>query len=296
MKKTVEKCNKCLTSTQKVVLVSLECEYASIQKEYTSDILDKFKLDLSSSKKAKNIVTAYDTAKAFKESSQSEINDIMSYGENVLKYSKESETYTENLRFLNDVQKGVNNVFNKEFRKLNAILERKTMTITNKENGVVTKSKKACNSLANTLKANNIDAFNYMFSDVFGLTVNSETFQNMRLFFASFDKNYELDTKGFKHQFMRLMTALLIKSNGYSLKNCKGALNKAFKDLLFISYDEQLTPSLSTVENLTPFISSIKDDDTFNIKCDIIRKHVNKDIIVNIKANVENFKELYNKQ
>lgn len=269
-KKTIKNEMSCL---QNVTMTKCESTIEELKTAFNASQLKKIKIDLSSSKQALHLVTAWNVKKAFVDSVNDDIKSVLLYGES-LGYSTTSQDYIENMHYLNDVRKIANNNLKHELKPLTNVLNAK---------GVY--SFKTC------MLDNNYTQFKALFLQVFEIEVSRNDFSTMQDMLSSLNTNNEFVLNNFNTLFMRLVSALLVKSNGLSTKKMNGCLNKAMRDIPYIS-DKEFYSGIGTLtrERLTPYIT-LKDSEKDNaiIINSKIAKQVGKKIVKLLPDDIKNF-------
>ena len=269
-KKTIKNEVSCL---QNVTMAKCESTIDELKTAFSACQLKKIKIDLSSSKKALHLVTAWNVKKAFVDSVNDDIKNVLSYGES-MGFSTVSETYIENMQYLSDIKKIANNNLKQELKSLTSVLSAKSVY-----------SFKTC------MLDNNYNQFKALFLQVFELEVSRNDFSVMQDMLSSLNTRNEFVLNNFNTVFMRLISALLVKSNGLSTKKMNGCLNKAMRDIPYIS-DKEFYSGIGTLtrERLTPYIT-LKDSEKDNaiIINSKIAKQVGKKIVKLLPDNIKNF-------
>ena len=269
-KKTIKNEMSCL---QNVTMTKCESTIEELKTAFNASQLKKIKIDLSSSKQALRLVTAWNVKKAFVDSVNDDIKSVLLYGES-LGYSTTSQDYIENMHYLNDIKKIANNNLKQELKPLTNVLNTK-----------VVYSFKTC------MLDNNYNQFKALFLQVFALEVSRNDFSTMQDIVATLNTNNEFVLNNFNNLFMRLVSALLVKSNGLSTKKMHGCLNKAMRDIPYIS-DKEFYSGIGTLtrERLTPYIT-LKDSEKDNaiIINSKIAKQVGKKIVKLLPDDIKNF-------
>lgn len=269
-KKTIKNEMSCL---QNVTMAKCESTIDELKTAFNASQLKKIKIDLSSSKQALHLVTAWNVKKAFVDSVNDDIKSVLLYGEG-LGYSTTSQNYIENMHYLNDIKKIANNNLKQELKPLTSVLNTK---------GVY--SFKTC------MLDDNYIQFKALFLQVFKLEISKNDFSTMQDMLSSLNINNEFVLNNFNNLFMRLVSALLVKSNGLSTKKMRGCLNKAMHDIPYIS-DKEFYSGIGTLtrERLMPYIT-IKDSEKNNaiiINSKIV-KQVGKKIVKLLPDDIKNF-------
>ena len=258
---------------QNVTMAKCESTIDELKTAFNASQLKKIKIDLSSSKKALHLVTAWNVKKAFVDSVNDDIRNVLSYGES-LGYATTCQDYIENMQYLSDIKKIANNNLKQELKPLTSVL-----------------GAKGAYSFKTCMLDNNYNQFKALFLQVFELEVSRNDFSVMQDMLSSLNTSNEFVLNNFNILFMRLVSALLVKSNGLSSKKMKGCLNKAMRDIPYIS-DKEFYSGIGTLtrERLTPYIT-LKDDEKKNASIinDKIKKQVGKKIIKLLPDNIKNF-------
>ena len=258
---------------QNVTMQKCENTIDELKTTFNASQLKKIKIDLSSSKKALHLVTAWNVKKAFVDSVNDDIKSVLSYGES-LGYSTVSADYIENMHYLNDVKKITNNNLKQALKPLTSVL-----------------GSKGAYSFKTCMLDNNYTQFKALFLQVFELEISKNDFSTMQDILTTLNTNNEFVLNNFNTVFMRLVSALLVKSNGLSSKKMKGCLNKAIRDIPYIS-DKEFYSGIGTLtrERLTPYIT-LKDDEKENASIinDKIKKQVGKKIVKLLPDNIKDF-------
>lgn len=258
---------------QNVTMAKCESTIDELKTAFNASQLKKIKIDLSSSKKALHLVTAWNVKKAFVDSVNDDIRNVLSYGES-MGFSTVSETYIENMQYLSDIKKIANNNLKQELKPLTSVLD-----------------SKGAYSFKTCMLDNNYTQFKALFLQVFELEISKNDFSTIQDMLSSLNTSNEFVLNNFNTLFMRLVSALLVKSNGLSSKKMQGCLNKAMRDIPYIS-DKEFYSGIGTLtrERLTPYIT-LKDDEKENASIinDKIKKQVGKKIVKLLPDNIKNF-------
>lgn len=159
-----------LSCLQGVTMVKCESTIDELKTAFNASQLKKIKIDLSSSKQALHLITAWNVKKAFVDSVNDDIKSVLLYGES-LGYSTASADYIENMHYLNDVKKIANNNLKQELKPLTSVLNAK---------GVY--SFKAC------MLDNNYTQFKALFLQVFELEISQNDFSIMQDILCTLNK------------------------------------------------------------------------------------------------------------
>lgn len=269
-KKTIKNEMSCL---QNVTMAKCESTIDELKTAFNANQLKKIKIDLSSSKQALHLVTTWNVKKAFVDSVNDDIKSVLLYGES-LGYSTTCRDYIENMNYLSDIKKIANNNLKHELKPLTNVLNAK---------GIY--SFKTC------MLDNNYNQFKALFLQVFELEVSRNDFSTMQDILATLNTSNKFVLNNFNNLFMRLVSALLVKSNGLSTKKMNGCLNKAMRDIPYIS-DKEFYSGIGTLtrERLTPYIT-LKDNEKDNaiIINSKIAKQVSKKIVKLLPDDIKNF-------
>lgn len=269
-KKTIKNEMSCL---QNVTMAKCESTIDELRTAFNASQLKKIKIDMSSSKQALHLVTAWNVKKAFVDSVNDDIKSVLSYGES-MGFSTTCQDYIENMNYLSDIKKIANNNLKYELKPLTSVL-----------------GSKGVYSFKNCMLDNNYNQFKALFLQVFELEVSRNDFSVMQDMLSSLNTSNEFVLNNFNTVFMRLVSALLVKSNGLSSKKMQGCLNKAMRDIPYIS-DKEFYSGIGTLtrERLTPYIT-LKDSEKDNaiIINSKIAKQVGKKIVKLLPDNIKNF-------
>lgn len=269
-KKTIKNEMSCL---QNVTMAKCESTIDELKTAFNANQLKKIKIDLSSSKQALYLVTVWNVKKAFVDSVNDDIKSVLLYGES-LGYSTTCRDYIENMNYLSDIKKIANNNLKHELKPLTNVL-----------------SAKGIYSFKTCMLDNNYNQFKALFLQVFELEVSRNDFSTMQDILATLNTNNKFVLNNFNNLFMRLVSALLVKSNGLSTKKMNGCLNKAMRDIPYIS-DKEFYSGIGTLtrERLTPYIT-LKDNEKDNaiIINSKIAKQVSKKIVKLLPDDIKNF-------
>ena len=262
-----------LACLQNVTMTKCESTIDELKTVFNASQLKKIKIDLSSSKQALQLVTAWNVRKAFNESVNNDIQNVLSYGE-TLGYSQSSKEYIENMHYLSDIKHIVGINLNKAVKPLTDVL-----------------SSKGVYSFKTCLLDNTYAQFKALFLQVFELEISKNDFSIMQDILCTLNKNNEFTLNNFNTLFMRLVSALLVKSNGLSTKKMNGCLNRAIRDIPYIS-DKEFYSGIQTLtrERLTPYIT-LKDSEKDNaiIINSKIAKQVGKTIVKLLPEDIKDF-------